>query len=44
METEGKKILVDYLTDVADTFRGITGETDLIDARTYPGGTRRYAW
>lgn len=35
METEGKKILVDYLTDVADTFRGITGETGLIDARTY---------
>ena len=35
METEGKKILVDYLTDVADTFRSITGETGLIDARTY---------
>lgn len=35
METEGKKILVDYLTDVADTFRNITGETDLIDARGF---------
>lgn len=35
METEGKKILVNYLTDIADTFRSITGETDLIDARTY---------
>lgn len=35
METEGKKILVDYLTDVADTFRGITGETGLIDARGF---------
>lgn len=35
METEDKKILVDYLTDVADTFRSITGETGLIDARTY---------
>lgn len=28
METEGKKILVNYLTDIADTFRSITGETD----------------
>ena len=36
METEGKRILVNYLTDIADTFRSITGETDLIDARTYP--------
>ena len=35
METEGKKILVDYLTDVADTFRNITGETGLIDARGF---------
>ena len=35
METEGKKILVNYLTDVADTFRGITGETGLIDARGF---------
>ena len=35
METEGKKILVDYLTDVADTFRSITGETGLIDARGF---------
>ena len=43
METEGKKILVDYLTDVADTFRGITGETDLIDARTYPAEIEKVA-
>lgn len=43
METEGKKILVDYLTDVADTFRGITGETDLIDARTYPAKIEKVA-
>ena len=43
METEGKKILVNYLTDVADTFRGITGETDLIDARTYPAEIEKVA-
>ena len=43
METEGKKILVDYLTDVADTFRGITGETDLIYARTYPAEIEKVA-
>ena len=43
METEGKKILVDYLTDVADTFRGITGETNLIDARTYPAEIEKVA-
>ena len=35
METEGKKILVNYLTDVADTFRGITGEAGLIEARDF---------
>ena len=32
METEGKRILVNYLTDIADTFRSITGETDTISA------------
>ena len=33
METEGKKILVNYLTDIADTFRSITGETDTNKAK-----------
>ena len=35
METEGKKILVNYLTDIADTFRSITGETDTISAENF---------
>lgn len=35
METEGKQILVDYLTDIADTFRSITGETDTISAENF---------
>ena len=35
METEGKKILVNYLTDIADTFRSITGETDTISAESF---------
>mgnify|MGYP004610529979 CR=1 FL=1 len=35
METEGKQILVDYLTDIADTFRSITGETDTISAGNF---------
>ncbi len=35
METEGKQILVDYLTDIADTFRSITGETDAISAESF---------
>lgn len=35
METEGKQILVDYLTDIADTFRSITGETDTISADSF---------
>lgn len=35
METEGKKILVNYLTDIADTFRSITGETDTISAKSF---------
>ena len=43
METEGKRILVNYLTDIADTFRGITGETNLIDARTYPAEIEKVA-
>lgn len=43
METEGKQILVDYLTDIADTFRSITGETDTIGARTYPAEIEKVA-
>ena len=35
METEGKKILVNYLTNIADTFRSITGETDTISAESF---------
>lgn len=35
METEGKRILVNYLTDIADTFRSITGETDTISAESF---------
>ena len=35
METEGKRILVNYLTDIADTFRSITGETDTISAENF---------
>lgn len=35
METEGKKILVNYLTNIADTFRSITGETDTISAENF---------
>lgn len=35
METEGKKILVNYLTDIANTFRSITGETDTISAQSF---------
>ena len=35
METEGKKILVNYLTDIADTFRSITGETNTISAENF---------
>lgn len=35
METEGKKILVNYLTDIADTFRSITGETNTISAESF---------
>lgn len=35
METEGKRILVNYLTDIADTFRSITGETDTISAKSF---------
>ena len=35
METEGKEILVNYLTDIADTFRSITGETDTISAENF---------
>lgn len=35
METEGKKILVNYLTDIADTFRSITGGTDTISAESF---------
>lgn len=43
METEGKQILVDYLTDIADTFRSITGETDTIGARTYSAEIEKVA-
>ena len=35
METEGKRILVNYLTNIADTFRSITGETDTISAESF---------
>ena len=35
METEGKRILVNYLTDIADTFRSITGETETISAESF---------
>lgn len=35
METEGKRILVNYLTDIADTFRSITGETNTISAESF---------
>lgn len=35
METEGKKILVNYLTNIADTFRSITGGTDTISAESF---------
>lgn len=35
METEGKRILVNYLTDIADTFRSITGETGTISAESF---------
>ena len=43
METEGKRILVNYLTDIADTFRSITGETDTISAESFSKEVRAVA-
>ena len=44
METEGKRILVNYLTDIADTFRSITGETDTISAESFSKFIFKLLW